>query len=203
MYNEDEFRKKIALKKETKKETHLTFKSFLFNALVKTLLVVIVFLGCLIFIKQNDKNKNLIEKTVYKSSLSFAKIYSVYEKYLGDVIPFQNTKEESVKMVSDGKLAYSKVVKEDNGYNFTVSKDYALSALKSGIVISMKKTSKYGKMIIIQDKNGLNITYGNLSNVKVKLYSYVKKGELIGTSDKTLYLFFEKNGKYLSYEKYI
>ena len=37
----------------------------------------------------------------------------------------------------------------------------------------------------------------------LKLYDYVKRGELLGEVDNTLYLVYRKNGKSLNYEEYI
>ena len=47
------------------------------------------------------------------------------------------------------------------------------------------------------------ITYKNLNEVEVKLYYYVEKGEILGSISDKLYINFEKDGKYLSYEKYL
>ena len=85
----------------------------------------------------------------------------------------------------------------------TVSDEYSVSSLKSGIVVEVRKDDKYKNILTIQDRNGLNITYGYLDNINIKLYDYVKKGELIGNCNKKLYLVFKKGDKYLSYEKYL
>ena len=71
------------------------------------------------------------------------------------------------------------------------------------ILLTTKKSDTYGNLIKVQDKEGLNVTYGMLSDINVELYDYVEKGEIIGKANKKLYLIFEKDGKYLSYEKYL
>lgn len=200
MYNNMNFKSNI--KKDEKKEKSMISK-FLFYVLIKTLVVVAIFLGTLIYIKKDDKNKESIKKIVYQNSLSFAKIYNVYKKYLGDLIPFKNTFKENVKKVSQDKLTYEKIVKEDNGYILTVSNDYPVSSIKSGIIVELRKDDKYNNIIKIQDKSGLNITYGLLDEVDVKLYDYVEKGQLLGKCTNKLYLIFEKDSKYLSYEEYL
>ena len=122
---------------------------------------------------------------------------------MGDVVPFKNIFKNNVKLASSDKISYEKIEKEGNGYTLTVSDDYALQSLKSGIVIETKKDDKYNNMIKIQDKNGLNITYGYLNDLNVKLYDYVEKGEILGRCSKKVYLIFEKKDEYLSYEKYL
>ena len=189
-------------KKKEKKELS-GFLKILHGFFIKTLIVAVIFLVSLIFVKKSDKNKEIIKKTVYKNSISFAKIYGIYKDYLGDVVPFKNIFKNNVKLASSDKISYEKIEKEGNGYTLTVSDDYALQSLKSGIVIDTKKDDKYNNMIKIQDKNGLNITYGYLNDLNVKLYDYVEKGEILGRCSKKVYLIFEKKDKYLSYEKYL
>lgn len=198
----DLYKKKM--KKEKNEDEDESFLSrFLFSIFIKTLIVVILFLGSLIYVKQSDKNKALFKRIVYNNSLSFAKIYNIYNKYLGDALPFKNTFKDNTKLVSEEKITYSDIKKENKGYVLTVLSDFTLSSIKSGIVIEKKKDKKYGNIIKIQDKNGLNITYGFLSESDVKLYDYVEKGEILGKASKKLYLIFEKDGKYLSYEEYL
>lgn len=192
------------LKKENNdNESSGFFKRFLFSTLIKTLIVIVLFLGSLIYIRQSDDNKDNFKNVVYNNSLSFAKIYSLYNKYLGDVIPFKNAFKDNTKLVSSDKITYSNITKESNGYILDVSSDYALSSISSGIVVEKKKNDTYGNIIKVQDKEGLNVTYGMLSDINVDLYDYVEKGEIIGKANKKLYLIFEKDGKYLSYEKYL
>lgn len=186
-------------KKETKKKSFTS--KFIYSILVKTLIVVVLFLASLIYIKQSDKNKNNFKNVVYNNSLSFAKIYNVYKKYLGDVIPFKNIFKDNTKLVSSEKLTYKSITKKDNGYLLSISNNYTVSSITSGIVIENKKDSNYINMITVQDKNGLNITYGILNDINVKLYDYIEKGEIIGVASDKLYLSFKKDNKYLSYEE--
>lgn len=189
-------------KQKNNKENSMISK-FLFQVLIKSLVVIIIFIGTLIYIKKDEKNKDNIKKIVYQNSLSFAKIYSVYKKYLGDVIPFKNNFNDNTKKVSSEKITYKSIKKEGNGYILKVAEDYAVTSIKTGIIIEVKKDDKYGTLIKIQDKDGLNITYGYLDNIDVKLYDYVDKGQIIGVSNNKLYLVFEKNNKYISYEEYL
>ena len=194
---------KIKTKKEDNKEKHSYIKGVLFKITIKTLIVIILFLGSLIYINRNEKNKLKFEKLVYNNSLSFAKIYNTYKKYLGDAIPFKNIFNDNTKIVSEESISFNNIIKVDNGYLLGVSKEYTVNSIYAGIIIKIESNDKYKNIITIQDKNGLNISYGNLSEVSVKLYDYVEKGEVLGNCDEKLYLVFEKEGKYLSYEEYL
>ena len=186
---------------DKKNEKKSLIKNLVFSMIIKSLIVVVIFLGSLIYIKQSNDNKNKFKNVVYNNSLSFAKIYDVYKKYLGDVIPFKNIFKDNTKLVSSEKLSYEQIKKEDNGYILSVSKDYITPSITSGIIVEKKVSSKYENVITVQDKNGLNITYGLIKNTNVKLYDYIEKGEIIGQASEELYLSFKKDNKYLSYEK--
>lgn len=192
------------LKKEKKDDDNKSALSkFLFTILIKSLIVVLLFLSSMIFIRQNDKNKKIFKEKVYNNSLSFAKIYNLYSKYLGDALPFKDTIKDDTKKVSNEKITYSSIKKVGDDYLLAVPSNYTLQSIKSGIVIEVKKDDKYKNIVKIQDKSGVNITYKNLNEVEVKLYDYVEKGEILGSTSDKLYINFEKDGKYLSYEKYL
>ena len=190
-------------KNKNKDKEESTFKKILFSYLIKTLLVIVIFLISLIYIRQNDINKNKFKKIVYTNSISFARIYNIYNKYLGDVIPFKNVKKDETKIVSSDKIIYENITKKDNGYILKVSEEYAIPSISGGIVIESKKDNKYGNLITIQNKDGLAITYGYIENLNIKLYDYVEKGEILGTCNNNLYLIFKKDDKYITYEKYL
>ena len=73
----------------------------------------------------------------------------------------------------------------------------------NGIVVYIGDKDTYGNTVIIQGVDGVDIWYGNLENVSVKLYDYIEKDMVIGnTLDDKLYLVMKKDDKYLTYEDY-
>lgn len=182
-------------------ENKYSFKNYLFSFFIKSLIVVIFFLLASIYINISSDNKKKLKNIVYKNNLSFARIYGMYQKYLGEIIPFKTNNE--IKKVSGESFKYNSVGKEGNFYLFKVDAGENISAFKSGIVIEKKKDKTYGNIVKIQDKQGVIITYGNLTNVSVFLYDYVSKDEIIGVCEEKVYLMFQKNGKYLKYDEFI
>ena len=62
----------------------------------------------------------------------------------------------------------------------------------------------YGKTLVIQRSDGIEVWYGNLKNTSVSIYDYVKKGDLLGeASGEEIYIVFVKEGKNLDYKKYL
>lgn len=74
----------------------------------------------------------------------------------------------------------------------------------SGLVVFIGEKEGYGNTVIIQQANGIDLWYGNIESVNVKLYDYVETGVLIGTTlNDNLYLVYKKDGEVLDYQNYI
>ena len=85
----------------------------------------------------------------------------------------------------------------------SVDKNYLVNVQESGIVVFIGNKDNYGNVIIVEQVNGIDMWYGNISNTSVKLYDYVKKGDILGEVNDYLYLVYKKNGNILNYEDYI
>ena len=90
--------------------------------------------------------------------------------------------------------------KIDNYLKLSVDNDYLVPSLETGLVIFTGVKEDFGNVVIIQQVDGVDIWYGNLTNINVKLYDYVDKGTLIGSCNNVLYLVHKKDGEFLNYE---
>ena len=183
-----------------KEVTRSPFKRFVNKLLISILLVLIV----LICIKKNPNLKTTIKEKVFNNNISFAKINKWYKEKFGSILPIDNVIPDDSVSVFNEQLKY----KDDNlykdGVKLTVENNYLIPVLQSGIVIFIGEKENYGKTVIIQQVNGIDVWYGNVNNINVKLYDYVEKGSLLGNSENnTMYLVFQKDGKYLDYKEYI
>ena len=176
-------------------------KKFFINLLSKTLITVVLMLLSLILIKSNKSFKTDFYKQVYGTNFSFSKINNLYNKYVGklDIVD----KVATTETVFNEKLIYKKYEKYNDGVCLSVEPNYLVPVQESGIVVFIGKKENYGNVVIIQRLDGIDEWYGNISNTDLKLYDYVKKGELLGEVNNTLYLVYRKNGKSLNYEEYI
>ena len=159
--------------------------------------VMLITLVLLILIKSNHHIKDFIYDEVYNKNISFASINKLYKKYLGHNILFDSN---TTKAVFNEKLGYTNKEKIDEGLKLTVSKDYLVPNLESGLVIFTGTKDNYGNVVIVEQIDGIDVWYGNLSNINVKLYDYIEKGSLIGNCDDTLYLIHKKNGEIINNE---
>lgn len=168
---------------------------------MKTLITIVLTLIILILIKSNNTFKTNFYKEVYENNLSFTYFENIYNKYIGNSSLFD--KILKTETVFNEKLTYKSKEKYNDGVLLEVSSNYLVPVNESGIVVFIGDKENYGNTIIIQRIDGIDEWYGNIDNVNVKLYDYVKKGELLGEANKKLYLVYKKNGNILNYEEYL
>ncbi len=175
----------------------------LYKFITKVLICLIIFVSLLIVLKINPNLKSKISETVYEDHFSFAYINNLYKKYFGDILPFDNIVPTDERVFNE-KLKYSESNLYKDGVELTVSNNYLVPILESGIVVFIGEKENYGNTIIIQQINGIDVWYGNVSVGDIKMYDYVTKGSLLGeVTNNKLYLVFQKEGKYLDYKEYI
>ena len=182
-----------------KKSDNNNLKKYITNFITKILITIIVLLILLISFKLNIDFKNDFNKYVYNTSLPFTDFKKLYNTY------FLGIKEDNneTKEVFTEKIAYTDSSVYEDGVKLTVSDNYLVPAFESGIVVFIGNKDKYGKTVIVQQMNGVDVFYGNV-NSDVNMYDYIEKGSLIGECiNNKLYLAFQKEGKFVDYKEYI
>ena len=169
---------------------------------IKFLILVVLTVSTIVVLKLKPEFKINFYKYVYEDSISFAKINNWYKSKFGSSLPFSNYFEE-VSPVFNEQLKYNEASIYKDGVSLNVGYDYLVPALDSGIVIFIGEKEGYGKTVIIQQENGIDVWYSNLKEVNLQLYDYIKDGSLIGSVDENLYLVFIKNGEVVDYQEYI
>lgn len=169
------------------------------NGLVKRTMICFVFVLLVLAISlMSETGRSYIKKYLLETNFEFSKINTLYNKYIGKLT------DENTEVVSGSQLLeYTSKEKYNDGVKLTVSENYNVNLLESGIVVYIGEKEGYGNTIIVQQSNGIDAWYGNIENVDVKIYDYIEKGTIIGNANKTLYLVFQKNGEILNYEDYI
>ena len=158
----------------------------------------------LIYIKSSDKNLLLYKEEVLTKSIPFTKIRSTFEKFLGKEEILNKIVKEPELPVFNEKLNYKETSIFIDGVRLEVTNNYLTPLLESGIVVFIGEKENYGNTVIVQGIDGIDIWYGNVTNLNVKMYEYVEKGNLLGeTTNNELYLVFMKDGAYLNYEDYL
>ncbi len=180
------------------------FKNIKVNKLFSKILVsIIMFLSLSITVKLYPNSKEFIYKNVFEKNFSFAYVNKLYNKYFGEVLPVKNIFKEETKAVFKENLVYSNNEKYLDGVKLSVTENYLIPVIESGMVVFIGEKEGYGNTVIIQQINGIDTWYGNVNTTNVKLYEYIEKGSLLGEGSNNLYLVFKKDGEVLDYNEYI
>jgi len=176
--------------------------NFFKNIVLRVLITIIVTLILLIGFKMNNNFKKTFYHYVYEENFPFSVVKNFLQEKFGTSLTFDKivTDEE----VFNEKLSYKDKSLYHDGVKLTVSSEYMIPSLESGIVVYIGEKENYKQVVIVQQMNGVDVWYGNIKQANVKLYDYVEKGSLIGQVDnKTLYLVFQKEGKFVDYQSYL
>lgn len=165
----------------------------------KALLSIIFLLVSIILINKNENIKKFYEDKVFNDSISFIKFNELYNKYFGSITSIYPTEE----LVFNESIQYSNIDNYLNGKVLTVSNNYIVPSIGSGIIVYLGDKDNLGNTCIIQGVDGVDIWYSNIDTSNLTLYDYVSKGDMLGTtlSDK-LYLTLEKDNEFIDYETY-
>lgn len=197
--NIEDYRKKES--KSYKKK--LVLKKGIRKFINRCLIVIILFLCCLILLKSNNDFKNKLIKYVYEDNIHFTKIKKIYEKYFGKILSVDKILPSEEKVFNE-KLSYQKSNVYKDGVELSVSSNYMVPVIESGIVVFIGEKEGYGNTVIIEQINGIDVWYSNVKTNDIKMYDYVEKGKLLGECNgNKLYMVFQKEGKYLNYKEYI
>lgn len=189
------------INKNNKKQNDSNVKKYLINLVVRSLIVVIVLISLAIVYKSDSSLKDNISSYFFEESISFTKIKKIYDKYLGGILPIKN--EDNTTEVFNEKLSYNSSSIYYDGVKLSVAESYLVPNLEEGMVVFIGEKENYGKTVIIENLDGVDFWYGNITNTSLKLYDYIEKGSLVGEVNGDLYMVFSKDGKYLNYEEYI
>ena len=185
--------------KNTETKEHDYKKSIIRRTLLTTTIILILLTIC----NLSEPAKKVLNKYIFETNYNFSKINSLYKKYLLD-LPKKTLTDGKDKTVSTNKnLEYTSVKDYKDGAELTVSENYNVKMLESGLVVFIGEKEGYGNSIIVQQSNGIDVTYGNVTTTDIKVYDYIEKGSIIGVANEKLYLNFTKDGETLDYKTYI
>lgn len=176
--------------------------SSLYGFINRLLITALLTIACLIVFKKNSSLKQNFYNKFLSQNFNFAYVNNLYTKYFGSSIPFGGF-FDNVTSVFNESLVYDGYDEYLDGVSLNVSDNYLVPNIGVGLVIFIGEREGYGNTVIVQQSNGIDVLYGNLNDVSVKMYSYVSSGEFIGNCSNNLYLVFKKDGNVLDFKKYI
>ena len=181
-----------------KKRNKVISKKSITKELNKLLICSVILISTLILCKGNKDIKSYLNKNILEKNISFSNAKKLYNKYVGRYIG-----EEKEEKVFNEKITYNSKVKKDGHLILNVEDNYLVNSIESGVVSYIGNKDNLGNTIIVEGVDGLTIWYSNIKEKDLKIYDYIKKGTIIGESNKKLILTFYKNGKIIDYKKTI
>lgn len=182
---------------EKKQPNKLPWKKNITQVLISIIFVLI----SAIYICWSKETKEIYKKHVFETNLSFTSINEWYENIFGSSIPIDFTNNNL--LVNSPNISINEITKYQDGVMVNVGKESVINAQNSGIVVFIGEKENYGNVVIIQGIDGVDIWYGNITNVNVSLYDYVEKNMLLGSaSSDQIYYVIQKDGTFLDYEEY-
>lgn len=186
----------LEYQREKQRKNHV----FDINSIISKILLSIIFLlVSIILINKNENIRKFYEDKVFNDSLSFIKFNDLYNKYFGSITETYSPDE----LVFNENIQYTSIADYLNGQELTVTSNYLVPSIGSGIIVYLGNKDDLGNTCIIQGVDGVDIWYSNIDTSNLTLYDYINKGDMLGPtlSDK-LYLTLEKDNEFIDYETY-
>ncbi|MED4225057.1 M23 family metallopeptidase [Neobacillus cucumis] len=172
---------------------HPLFKKEVF--FFKILASALLFLAVAILFRNHTTKLNPARDFITSQmdkDFKFAVVSNWYEEKFGKplaLLPFTEDKNTDKKTVANNQNyavpAMGKILEnfEKNGQGIMIEtgKGAAVQAINDGLVTFAGVKDGIGKTVIIQHSDQSETWYGNLDDVKVKLYEYVNKRTVVGT----------------------
>ena len=179
-----------------------TERNYVNNLITRLLVSLVLFLGILSLTNFNKDFRGLVKREVFEKNINFNKVTKLYNKYLGKIIPLEDTNK--TETVFNEKITFKNKEQIDDYYKLTVDNNYIVPVINSGLVVFIGEKEGLGNTVIVEGIDNIDYYYGNVTNLNLKLYDYVSKGSILGnTKNNTLYLKFIKDKITMKYEEVI
>lgn len=174
------------------------------NGLITRIIIaIILFFAGIIASNTTEVGAKFLNDDVMGQNISFSKVANIYNKYFGNIIPFEDLIKND-KTVFNEKLSYEKIESYEDGFELTVKKDYSVPVITSGIIVFIGEKEGLGNTVIIQGTDEIDYWYSNVENLNGNLYDFIDKGKLLGIvkGDK-LILTFKKGDENLDFNEVV
>jgi len=169
---------------------HPLFKKEVF--FFKILASILLFLGIAILFRNQsaglESARTFIVKTM-ETDFKFAVVSNWYEEKFGKplaLLPFNEKDNADNKQEAKGAVPVTGKILENfkkNGQGIMIQtgKGAPVQAINDGFVTFAGVKDGLGKTIVIQHADETETWYGNLADIKVKLYEYIDNKTIVGT----------------------
>ena len=160
----------LEYQREKQRKNHV----FDINSIISKILLSIIFLlVSIILINKNENIRKFYEDKVFNDSLSFIKFNDLYNKYFGSITETYSPDE----LVFNENIQYTSIADYLNGKELTVTSNYLVPSIGSGIIVYLGNKDDLGNTCLIQGVDGVDIWYSNITDTDIKVYDYLESGK--------------------------
>ncbi len=190
-------------KKSTLSKKEPSIRNYINSLIIRILISIILFFTLIIFMNTNEEVNNFVKEEILSENISFTKIKNIYNKYLGNIVPFDNLVKTD-RQVFKEELVYDSIEAYKDGFILNVKTNYIVPVITSGVVVFIGEKEGLGNTVIIQGMDEIDYWYSNIENISCSLYDYVESGTTLGVVESdNLILTFKKAGEYLDFDEVI
>lgn len=184
-------KKRSSYQSKKKKLNDTNFNSF-YRFMIKTMVLIIICLGIFTFYRINPNNK--LFNAIFIEQIDFSKATKYVNSTILNLLPNFNKTNKSEEVSST--IYYQHI--ENNIYK---KSDNMVTSVDKGTVVLIGNQEILGDYMVVQQQNGVKVTYGNIETMTAALYDVVDKNTTLGTYNNQLLIIFELNGSEITYEK--
>jgi len=156
------------------------------------MVLIIICLGIFTFYRINPNNK--LFNAIFIEQIDFSKATKYVNSTILNLLPNFNKTNKSEEV--SATIYYQHI--ENNIYK---KSDNMITSVDKGTVVLIGNQEILGDYMVVQQQNGVKVTYGNIETMTAALYDVVDKNTTLGTYNNQLLIIFELNGSEITYEK--
>lgn len=177
----DEVRKRIEKRKKPLTTAHF---NKLYNGMIRIMILMVVVIGSMIVTNDKKLQSQIFDSRYVKQFVTFIS-QSVYSFLPEDT-------EVSQQVIYQGG--------EDDFY--TAESNQVIAFGKGKVIKVEKNDDELGNYIIVLDHQDVEITFGHLKEIQVKLYDEVSEGSVLATYEDRFSMTFEQFGQQITYQDF-
>lgn len=184
-------------KKESEGSTYLKHVN-------RILLLIVLFLGVAVYMRTSEDARTNVFNRMFNENFSFHRYSQVVRTVFGELNPLRTSPSSNAVAVFGEQFVYESKTAHEDGVKLTVSDNFTVPALQSGIVVFIGERDGIENLVIVQGVDGIDTWYSGIDNLDVRIYEYIERGSSLGRmSGNELFLMFKRDGEALEYEQHL
>jgi len=159
---------------------------------VMILCVTLVLSGITSYLKEDVNYNYVLDNVFMDETIPVAKTSSdiIIKPFISDDVSIYKTfydYKKDEKNRKDSIIYYKGTYFQNNGIDYESKEEFDIVSILDGEVIKIEDSEIYGKVLTIKHSDNLISIYSNIKDILVSVGYKVSTGEIIATSNKSIY----------------